>query len=66
MIEFARNKVSRRDKPQNTVFNKSMEEETKTIDNIAQGLLRKDKYHKIFKSNDLKFASTSCFEENDG
>ena len=34
-----------------------MEEETKTINNIAQGLLRKMKYQKIFKSHDLESAN---------
>ena len=41
-----------------TVFNKSMEEESRTINSIAQDLLRKVKYQKIFKSNDLDSAST--------
>ena len=42
---------------QHTVFNKSLEEESKTINNIAQDLLRKVKYQKIFKSNDLESAN---------
>ena len=42
---------------QQSVFNKSLEEEAKTINNIAQDLLRKMKYQKIFKSNDLESAN---------
>ena len=44
---------------QHTVFSKSLEEEAKTIENIAQDLLRKVKYQKIFKSNDLESANTN-------
>lgn len=39
------------------MFSKSLEEEAKTIHNIAQDLLRKVKYQKIFKSNDLDSAN---------
>ena len=42
---------------QHSVFNKSLEEETKTINSIAQDLLRKVKYQKIFKSHDLENAN---------
>lgn len=40
-----------------TVFDKSLEEESKTINNIAQELLRKVKYQKIYKSNDFDRAT---------